>query len=161
METIENALHFVISAAVTRHADWEWGLLLVFLTVVLHVSGLGLMNNGAVHVFSRLKGRRHSTTAFVVVLGAITLLATILHVVEIIIWAGSYRFLGALPDSQSAMLYSLNAITSYGHESLFLEPRWRLLGATEALNGWLLFGLTTAFLFSMFQQVLQLMDHRE
>jgi hypothetical protein len=53
------------------------------------------------------------------------------------------------------MLYSLNAMTSYGHDNLFLAPQWQLLGATEALNGWLLFGLTTAFLFSMFHKALQ------
>jgi hypothetical protein len=45
------------------------------------------------------------------------------------------------------MLYSMGAMTTYGHQSLFLEDRWRLLGTIEALNGWLLFGLSTAFLF--------------
>ena len=51
------------------------------------------------------------------------------------------------------MLYSLNAITSYGHESLALDDRWQLMGAMEALNGWLLFGLTTAFLFGMYERI--------
>jgi hypothetical protein len=51
------------------------------------------------------------------------------------------------------MFYSLNAITSYGHHGLILEDRWRLMGAIEALNGWLLFGLTTAFLFGMIERV--------
>jgi hypothetical protein len=58
-----------------------------------------------------------------------------------------------MPDFKHAMLYSLGAITSYGHQNLFLEDRWRLLGAIEALNGWLLFGLSTAFLFWMIQEV--------
>jgi hypothetical protein len=35
----------------------------------------------------------------------------------------------------------------------FLEKQWRLMGALEALNGTLLFGLTTAFLFAMIQKV--------
>ena len=38
------------------------------------------------------------------------------------------------------MLYSLNAMTSYGHTNLKLEERWYLMGAMEALNGWILFG---------------------
>jgi len=58
-----------------------------------------------------------------------------------------------MPDFKTAMLYSLNAITSYGHESLFLEPHWQLMGAIEALNGCLLFGLTTAFLFGIIQKI--------
>ena len=86
-------------------------------------------------------------------MGTTTLLATILHAIEAGVWAFSYRLVGALPDFKSAMLYSLNAITSYGHESLVLESRWQLMGAIEALNGSLLFGLTTAFLFGMIQKV--------
>jgi hypothetical protein len=52
-----------------------------------------------------------------------------------------------------ATLYLLNAITTYGHESVSLEPHWQMMGALEALNGMLLFGLTTAFLFAMIQEV--------
>jgi hypothetical protein len=37
-------------------------------------------------------------------------------------------------------------MTSYGHTNLSLEGHWQFMGALEALNGWLLFGLTTAFL---------------
>ena len=56
-------------------------------------------------------------------------------------------------DNKSAMLYSLNAMTSYGHENLALAGHWKLMGAIEALNGWLLFGLTTAFLFGIIEKV--------
>jgi hypothetical protein len=47
----------------------------------------------------------------------------------------------------------LNAMTTYGHESASLAPQWQMMGALEALNGMLLFGLTTAFLFAMIQEV--------
>ena len=90
---------------------------------------------------------------FVIVIGATSLVATILHGTETAIWASAYRFLGALPDKRSAMLDSLSAMTAYGHANLFLEPHWQLMGALEALNGVLLFGLTTAFLFAMIQRV--------
>jgi hypothetical protein len=46
------------------------------------------------------------------------------------------------------MLYSLGAITSYGGSKFYLEDRWALLGPIEAVNGLMLFGLTTAFLFT-------------
>jgi hypothetical protein len=51
------------------------------------------------------------------------------------------------------MLYSLSAMTTYGHASLFLEPQWQMMGALEALNGMMLFGLTTAFRFFLIQTV--------
>ncbi len=37
----------------------------------------------------------------------------------------------------------------YGHADAFRAPHWQLMGALEALNGMMLFGLTTAFLFSL------------
>ena len=58
-----------------------------------------------------------------------------------------------MPDFKSAMLYSLSAMTAYGHANLYLKPHWQIMGAIEALNGMLLFGLTTAFLFAMIQKV--------
>jgi hypothetical protein len=135
------------------HTDWAWGLPLIVLNVVIHVVGLGLINERVVRVLTSAMDRRHYTGMFAVVMGAAALLATILHGLEGTIWAAAYRLLGALPDNKSAMLYSLNAITSYGHANLFLEPHWEMMGALEALNGMLLFGLSTAFMFAMIQEV--------
>jgi hypothetical protein len=70
-----------------------------------------------------------------------------------VVWAAAYRLLDALPDNHSAILYSLSAITTYGHANITLKPQWQLMGALETLNGILLFGLTTAFMFAMFQQI--------
>ncbi len=133
-------------------ADWAWGLLLILLTVTFHAYCLGLLDK---EVNSKLsaKGRlRQLSSVSVVVIGGTALSVTILHGVEGLIWAGAYRLLGAIPDSKSAILYSLNAVTSYGHANLFLAPHWQMMGALEALNGWILFGLTTAFLFTVIQK---------
>jgi hypothetical protein len=75
-----------------------------------------------------------------------------LHWIEALGWAIAYHLLGATINFKSAMLYSTSAITSYGHASLYLEPRWQLLGTLEALDGWIVFGLTTAFLFAVIQK---------
>jgi hypothetical protein len=50
------------------------------------------------------------------------------------------------------MLYSLNALTSYGHEAVLLTDDWRLLGAIESMNGVMIFGLTTAYLFNAMRE---------
>ena len=114
---------------------------------------MAYINQKTSSVSSRVMERRHPTAAFATVMGTVTLLATTLHAFEAGIWAGAYLFIGALPDGTSAMLYSLNAITSYGHANLVLEDHWQLMGAMEALNGWLLFGLTTALLFGIIHKV--------
>jgi hypothetical protein len=133
--------------------NWAWSLPLIVVNVVIHVIGLGLINESVVRVLSGARERGRSMPTFALVMGVAALLATALHGIEAAAWATVYLLLGALPNTKSAMLYSLSAMTSYGHANLFLEDQWQLMGALEALNGMLLFGLTTAFLFAMIQKV--------
>ena len=133
--------------------DWAWGLPLIVITVMIHVCGLAFIGGRVVGVRSVFESRRGFMPKFAMLIGGTSLLATLLHGFEGAIWAVAYRFLGALPDYRSAMLYSLGAMTTYGHANLLLEADWQLMGALEALNGMLLFGLTTAFLFAMIQRV--------
>ena len=135
------------------HTDWAWSLPLIVMNVVVHVLGLGVINERIVWRLGNAVNRRHFTASFVVVMGAAALVVTALHALEASVWAAAYRLLGALPDNRSAMLYSVSAITSYGHAPIFLDPQWQMMGALEALNGMMLFGLTTAFLFKMIQDV--------
>ena len=131
--------------------NWAWGVPIIVLTVLAH--GFGLVHIHE-HVVARLAHRlraRRSRTIFAAILAVTVLSLTVLHALEATVWAGAYVILGALPDPRSAMLFSLNAMTTYGHDTLGLEPHWKLMGALEALNGVILFGLTTAFLFSVLQ----------
>jgi hypothetical protein len=137
----------------TWTGDWAWSLPLIVLTLVIHVCGLALIAQRGVGFMSVSQDRRSFMPKFAAVMGGTVLLATLLHGAEAAIWATAFRFLGGLPDNRSAMLYSLSAMTSYGHANLFLKGRWQLMGALEALNGMLLFGLTTAFLFAIIQRV--------
>lgn len=132
-------------------ADWAWGLPLILLTVLIHAYSLGCLDKEVTARISSAR-RRHLSATPMFVIGGTALSATILHGVEGAIWAGAYRLLGALPEIKSAMLYSLSAMTSYGHENLHLAPHWQMMGALEALNGLILFGLTTAFLFTVMQR---------
>ncbi|HTY54071.1 MAG TPA: hypothetical protein VMB26_02665 [Candidatus Binataceae bacterium] len=133
--------------------DWVWSVPLIVLTVAIHVCGLALIGERVVHVLGQAEEHRRFLFKFGAVMGGTSLLATALHGLEAGIWAFAYRIVDALPDQRSAMLYSLNALTSYGHAPMFLKSKWQLMGALEALNGMLLFGLTTAFLFAMIQRV--------
>jgi hypothetical protein len=133
--------------------DWVWGLPLIVLTVVIHVCGLALIGERINSVISGMD-RRRFILKFARVMGTTALLATMLHGFEAFIWASAYRILGALPDNRTGMLYSLSAMTTYGHANLFLQDRWQMMGALEALDGMLLFGLTTAFMFGMMQRSL-------
>jgi len=121
--------------------------------MVIHVCGLALIAERDIDAMSVSQDRRSFMPRYALVMGSWTLLATLLHGIEAGIWAAAFRLLGALQDNRSAILYSLSAMTTYGHANLFLKSRWQLMGSLEALNGMLSFGLTTAFLFAIIQRV--------
>jgi hypothetical protein len=142
-----------MSDALSWDNNWAWALPLIVLTLILHVVGLALINVRMVRLMGRIHDHGQFFPMFVLVMGITALLSTLLLAFEATLWAAAYRSLGALPDGRMALLYSLNAFTSYGHTELVLAPHWRLMGALEALNGMLLFGLTTAFLYGHIRQV--------
>jgi Ion channel len=132
--------------------DWAWGLPLIVLTVLVHAFGLvAIRDRVAIQAPAIFHARRSSTVLAVLIIVTVLLL-TVLHAAEAFAWAWAYVALGARPDLPSAILYSLNAMTSYGHADIFLAQHWRLMGAIEALNGMMLFGLSTAFLFAVLRE---------
>ncbi len=138
---------------VTWTSDWAWSLPLIAITVVIHVFGLGVITGEVSRFLNRNDDRRGFASMFALIMSVTVTLATILHGIEGAVWAAAYRLLGALPENKAAMLYSISAMTSYGNSNLNLPNEWQMMGALEALNGMLLFGLSTAFLFAMIQRV--------
>ncbi|HKM67914.1 MAG TPA: hypothetical protein VJX70_12170 [Candidatus Acidoferrum sp.] len=134
-------------------SNWAWSLPLIVATVVIHAFGLGVLYE---RICLFLKGREKmgfSRGVSAMIMGFTALYATILHAFETSLWAATFFMLGAAPDRKSAMLYSLGAMTTYGHANIHLDLHWQLMGTLEALNGWILFGLTAALLFAVMQKV--------
>jgi hypothetical protein len=139
----------VVEAAEAWSNNWAWSLPLIASTVLGHGAGLVLIQK---YVVLRLPvGDHQSIVAFASATVASAILLTVLLGVEAGAWATVYVAVSARPDFASAMLYSLSAMTSYGHANVYLAEHWQLMGALEALNGMMLFGLTTAFLVSVLQ----------
>lgn len=115
--------------------SWAWGLPLIVLTVLVHAFGLVEIRDRVVLELPVILRARRSSMVLAVLMVVSVLLLTVLHAVEALAWAGAYVALGARPDFASAMLYSLSAMTTFGHANLFLENRWQLMGALEALDG--------------------------
>ncbi len=130
-------------------SDWEFGLPLVAVTIVFHVAAFLGITRALVPEVALKNGHFR----FVCAVGLLAVAAATLHGIEGLAWAALYVWLGALPDLNTALLYSLGAMTSYGHADIYLERQWMLLGAIEATNGLILFGLTTAFFFAAIQKL--------
>ena len=133
-------------------ADWVWGIALILTTIVTHVVCIGFINE-KITVIANDPARHHRPrVTFFLIVGTVTILLALLLGAEGAAWALVYRFLDALPDFRSAMLYSIGAMTSYGHADVLLASEWQMMGPLEALNGMLLFGLTAAFLYAVMQK---------
>jgi len=135
----------------TWGASWIWSLVLVAITIATHAIGIVLIGIASTQVRLKLLHRgikyADSAAATFVLIVAVALSLAVLHAIESMAWAIVYVWLGALPSPADAALYSVDSMTTRGASGLFLAPQWRMMGATEAGDGMLLFGISTAFLF--------------
>ena len=134
--------------------NWTWGLSLIALTILIHATGIAFLAFAVRLIRNRMQSegtRWRVLTILIAVIGAVGLLLAVLHGIEAGIWATAYWWLGALPLPQEALLYSVDSITTRGASGLMLERGWRMMGALEAADGMLLFGISTAFIFAVMQ----------
>ncbi|MCW3477728.1 hypothetical protein OL599_24545 [Rhodovastum sp. RN2-1] len=136
--------------------SWTWGLSLSALTIAIHTMGVVVM--ALVGLVIRIRwlepralGLGHVILIVIGVIGAVGLPLAVLHGIEAMIWAAAYVWLGAIDSPQDAILYSVDSMTTRGASGLTLQPNWRMMGALEAADGMLLFGISTAYIFAVMQ----------
>lgn len=125
---------------------------LVVVTVAIHMLGLtGLI--------SLMRSRAHHIQPFKNVwrqMGLILLVVLCLfaiHTIQIWVYALAFHLLGTFETFEAALYYSTSSFTTVGYGDLILDERWRILGAIESANGFLLLGWSTAFLISVVQRL--------
>jgi len=84
----------------------------------------------------------------VAIMIVITLVMAAMHLMEIALWATAFRASSAISTFEKAFYFSAQNYTTLGYGDIVLSDRWRLLGPLEAINGLLLFGLSTAVMFA-------------
>jgi len=84
---------------------------------------------------------------------AATLLALAGHLAEIALWAFTLDISGAVTDISAAIYSSAGSYTTSGSD-IVLPPQWKLLGPFEAVDGMLLFGVSTAFIFAVVNRLI-------
>ena len=138
-----------------QSVNWIWGLSLIALTIAIHATGVVMMASVGLEIRARLEIRNLGLRDVILIVtggvGAVRLLLAVLHGIEAAIWAAAYVWLGALDSLQDAILYSLDSMTTRGASGLMLEPHWQMMGALEAANRMLLFGISTAYIFAEMQ----------
>ena len=137
-------------------ASWTVGLSLIVLTIAIHTTGVVMMAYGLesripVRVQEHLDDPRRTIPIAIGHIGAVALILAALHGLESLLWASAYSWLGAIGAFTDASIYSLATMTTLDVPELALPSRFRMISALEAVNGVLLFGISTAFIFAVIQ----------
>ena len=75
--------------------------------------------------------------------------------VQIVIWGALFIGLGEFSELYEAVYHSAVNFTSLGYGDVVMSARWKLLGPLEAANGVLMFGMTSAALMAILQQLIK------
>lgn len=123
---------------------------IVSVTVVVHLLGLDALQAIVRWHLDRFTTWIHLDRMLVplgIVLGLF-----VLHGIEIWLYALVYWLLDMLGSLEEALYFSTSAYSTLGETGAILPVSWRIVGVLEGINGMLLIGWSTAFLF-------QILDH--
>lgn len=125
------------------------GMVLVLTTV----HAVGLLTIGKVlHLEPAVLKKRTVDLRGILTMSGLGTMLFALHIVEIMLFAGFYVVIGAFGQFEDALFFSASAYTTLGLTASFPEI-WRLLGAVEALIGFVLIGWSTAFIISTLENL--------
>ncbi len=128
------------------------GAVLIVTGILGHVVALDLIESRVrVVVDAHAVPLRSRTRLSLLVFAA---LATFLsHIIQIWIWALVYIAAGEFDKLEPALYFSTVAFTTLGLGDIIISYNWRLLASFEAAAGLFMFGLSTAFLFEVLQEI--------
>jgi hypothetical protein len=145
--------------------SWILGLSLIVLTVAIHTTAVVLMALGLESTI-RVRVDKHQPDVLRAIptvighIGAVAVILAALHGLEGVLWASAYWRLGALESFTDASVYSLATMSTFEIPGITLPSRFHMFSALEAMNGALLFGISTAFLFAVMQAYWRVLSHR-
>lgn len=125
---------------------------LVSATVVIHLIGIDVLQALTRWHLARFTTWIHLDRMIVPI--GLVLGLFVVHGVEIWLYAGFYWLMGLLPTIEQSLYFSTSAYSTVGETGAILPQAWRIVGVLEAVNGMLLIGWTTAFLFQILQHLM-------
>src|SRR5262249_34781600 len=122
-------------------------VVLVALTLFIQCTGMAALIHWAKAYFARSMYSIGPSGAAVIMV-RFTSVIVILHLLQILLWAGFYRW-NCIQSWESAFYFSTTNYSTVGSGDLFLPRMWRTLGAVESITGVLMCGLSASFLFAI------------
>jgi hypothetical protein len=126
----------------------------VVCTLMIH--GLALIANVNFVRYERRRGRVGAGLRidFAIVVVAM-LLVFVAHLIEIALWAGLFLICGEFQEFGIAYYFSAVNYTTLGYGDVIMSPSWKLLGPLESADGALMFGVSTAMIFTVIVRLIE------
>jgi hypothetical protein len=125
----------------------------VLVMVVLHSAGLvGISRALRLHDERNIPNEFGLRASFL--MGTYGLLLFLLHFLEIFVFAAFYKAVGAMRSMEEALYYSASCYATLGASTVGFSEEWRLVGALEALIGFILIGWSTAFMVRTLRRII-------
>jgi Ion channel len=121
----------------------------VFLSMGIQVAVVVMMIRYLIKITSREDRKTDGFGFDTYVISIVLLLLFAGHLVQIVIWAALFMYLGEFSDFATAFYHSAVNFASLGYGDIVMSEKWRLLGALEASNGVLMFGLSAGTLLAV------------
>jgi len=93
-------------------------------------------------------------TNLAIVVPAISFLF-VAHPIEIAVWSALFILCGEFREFGIAYYHSAVNYTTLGYSDLIMSPSWRLLRPVEAADGALMFGVSTAMVFTVILRLIR------
>jgi hypothetical protein len=93
--------------------------------------------------------------ANVILLQMVAALVLLVHLVNIALWAVLFWLCGEFAEFEAAYYHSAVNYSSLGYGDIVMSARWRLLGPLEAIDGIVMFGISTALIFALMMRLIE------
>jgi len=90
----------------------------------------------------------------VAIMMAVSVITAFVHLVQIAMWAVVFLIYGEISPFEKAFFFSAENYTALGYGDIIPSEKWRVLGPMEAINGLMLFGLSTALMFALMSHLI-------
>jgi hypothetical protein len=126
-------------------------------TLLVSLLSYGIATALIIHLVVRLFRKGYTGLRFwknVAIMTIVSLVTALVHLIQIALWALAILMLGEASTFGEAFYCSAQNYTALGYGDFILSGQWRLLGPLEAINGLLLFGLSTALMFAILSRLI-------
>jgi hypothetical protein len=129
------------------------GLGMYVLTLLVQMVPVGIL----IHIATSKRSRNWLRPSYVlnfVLLQFVAAVLLVTHLANVGLWAELFCLLGEFEGFKAAYYHSAVNYSTLGYGDIVMSTHWRLLGPLEAIDGIVMFGISTALIFALLARLI-------